>query len=213
MPNTDIQLVCLDLGGVILRLADGWDDTLRRAGVLNGNFDREVLRDPQVIETTHQFERGEIGNEAEYTEKISRLSGLTPEQVLAVIDAILVEPYAGVDAMFDALDKRAVQTACLSNTNMRHWRTVTTPGPLFLPLDRLHHRFASHLIGHRKPVAAAYQHVQDQTGVGPEAILFFDDLPENIDSATKQGWQAQRIDPHNDPVGQVMDHLRSHGVL
>jgi FMN phosphatase YigB (HAD superfamily) len=54
--------------------------------------------------------------------------------------------------------------------------------------------------------------VERATGHGPEEILFFDDLPENIDGARAAGWRAVLIDPDGDPAAQVMTALDKAGL-
>jgi len=107
-----------------------------------------------------------------------------------------------------------VRTACLSNTNERHWDTVNDAGSAHhVPLHTLDHLFASHLIGQRKPDGAIYEHVERAVGVPGGAILFFDDTEANVDAALRRGWHAVRIDPAEAPVQQMRRHLRHHRVL
>lgn len=207
-----IQLVCFDLGGVLLRLCNGWGGALGRAGLTLQIADRVFYERRAFQEVNHAFERGEI-EQANYADRVAGMTGLSPNDVLAVLDAWLVEPYPGIDAMLDQLEATSVRTACLSNTNQVHWGSFTSPGPLFLPLYRLDYRFASPFIGHRKPDAAIYRYVQAEAGLPPGAILFFDDTPENVRTATAIGWQAHLIDPLGDPIGQVTQYLRGHRVL
>jgi HAD superfamily hydrolase (TIGR01509 family) len=42
-----------------------------------------------------------------------------------------------------------------------------------------------------KPDAAIYRHHQATFGLVPEATLFFDDNPKNVDAAKAVGWQAE----------------------
>lgn len=207
-----IELVCFDLGGVLIRLCDGWEDARLRAGIRDCQPKTNFHQHPLFAQVNHQFERGEI-DQTEYTDQLAQLINLAPHQILAMLNAWLVEPYPGIDAMLDQLEATTVRTACLSNTNHTHWRAMTCPGPAFLPLHRLHNRFASPFIGHRKPETKIYQHVQNETGIPPQAILFFDDLPENVYTAQRQGWHAYEIDPTEDPMVQATKHLQRHGVL
>jgi len=212
MPPTPIELVCFDLGGVLLRIADSWDDAIQRVGLLDAIPNNRFHHQASFHDTHHRFERGEIDS-TDYTRRVAALAGLSPSHVLAILDAWLVEPYPGIDPLLDQLDLASVQTACLSNTNTIHWHAIMSPGATFLPLHRLGHRFASPFVGCRKPDATIYQHVQDQTAVEPESILFFDDTPDNVHAATARGWLGHRIDPSDDPVAQVTEHLRHHNVL
>ena len=84
----------------------------------------------------------------------------------------------------------------------------------WLPMDRLHHHFASHLMRDRKPDDAIYADVEHQVGLPPESILFFDDLPDNIEAARRRGWKTEWIDPApDDPIPQIRAALRRHGVI
>ena len=91
---------------------------------------------------------------------------------------------------------------------------MTNPAdPNYLSLERLTHRFASHLVGIRKPDAAIYEHVERSTGVAPSSILFFDDLEANVVAAQRRGWRAHQIRIDDDPVAQARAHLRAARVL
>src|SRR5439155_2426569 len=89
-----------------------------------------------------------------------------------------------------------VKTACLSNTNVNHWRIISDPSEsAYFPLHRLNWQFASHLVGARKPQTEIYEHVERATGARADRILFFDDLAENIEAAMSRGWIGCKIDP------------------
>ena len=76
------------------------------------------------------------------------------------------------------------------------------------------HAFASHLLRLRKPDDAIYAAVERETGVGGGAVVFFDDVAENVEAARRRGWHAYRIDPGpDDPLPQVRSRLRAHGVI
>jgi HAD superfamily hydrolase (TIGR01509 family) len=47
---------------------------------------------------------------------------------------------------------------------------------------------------------------------GPEHIVFFDDLPENVAAARAAGWQAFRVDHTGDTAAQMGGVLRGLGV-
>ena len=82
-------------------------------------------------------------------------------------------PFPGWHDLIDAVHAANIRTACLSNTNATHWRLMTTPGSAHhLPLDRLHFRIASHLVGAYKPEPAIYEALERESSVAPNRIVF-----------------------------------------
>lgn len=161
----------------------------------------------------HQFETGHI-REDEFLSELSRLSGLARDQVRAVFAAWLYEPYPGIELLIDRLTGHGCpHTACLSNTNTLHWSMMTRPGPARLPLEKLTYRFTSFEIGISKPDGGIYAHVEQATQVPPDQILFFDDLPLNVQAARDRRWIVYQIDYKNNPPQQIAYHLVQHGIL
>lgn len=213
MSRSRVQLVCFDLGEVLIRLVGGWADACAAVGVdwPHGELDEAVRG--QIRELVRRHETGVMDFER-FTDALSKHVELPVEQVQRAICAWLSEPYPGVPELLESLAAAPVRTACLSNTNARHWSQMTTPGsPNHLPLDRLDYRFASHLIGHYKPDAAIYAHVEEATGLPGGAIVFFDNAPENVAAARERGWRAHRIDPAGDTVAQMRTHLSAYDLL
>ena len=150
MKSHGIQLICFDLGGVMVRLASSWQDILQRAEIDASLFDEDLYRNAEFFEVYINYETGRA-SEDQFFARVAEITGLRLEAAAALYHAVLVEPYPGIDGLLDRLQGTAVQTACLSNTNATHWRVLTCPGPLQLPLHRLDHHFTSHMAGHRKP--------------------------------------------------------------
>jgi FMN phosphatase YigB (HAD superfamily) len=103
----------------------------------------------------------------------------------------------------------------LSNTNAHHWQVLVPTDAAtarYPAIGRLHHHFASHLIGALKPDPATYAAVEEATGVRGHDVLFFDDLPDNVEGARRFGWRAIRIDPDGDPARQVLAALEAAGI-
>lgn len=201
-----VDLICFDLGRVLIRICDDWPQACRLAGV---DWPADVApATPHFRQLILDFDLGQVG-ETEFCRRMADCASLTPQQVRAASMAILREPFAGAQAMLQELHAAGVRTACLSNTNELHWRQMTTPGsPWFLPLDQLTWRFASHLLHQRKPEAAIYRQVESISGFAPSRIAFFDDLPENVAAARSRGWQAQVITPDTEPMVQIRRHLK-----
>lgn len=208
----DRRLVCFDLGRVLIRICDNWQHGCRMAGVpVPGELD--AGRRAALHEAVCRNEVGEI-DVMGFAQLAAPVLGLAVEQVVAISNAYLLGPYAGVSELLDELLESGVETACLSNINDNHWRILNDPaGPHAEVMRRLRHPFGSHLLGVRKPSDACYACVERQTGIPGAQILFFDDLEENVAAARQRGWRGNRIDPAHDPVAQMRDHLRRYGLL
>ena len=192
------SLVVFDLGNVLLRVADSWEIACAKAGVAlaRGDFQRHH-------NLICAFETGTL-DEAAYVERAAEcFDGVTPAQFAAVFDAWLMDPFPGAADLVRSLKSRGLRTACLSNTNARHWRAILANPSPYAAVHLLDHHFASHEIGHAKPAPDAYRHVERATGIPPAQIVFFDDRPENVDAARALGWQAHLIDPRHDGAEQA----------
>ena len=130
---------------------------------------------------------------------------------VAGASTVRVGLFVGIDALIERLAGARVDTACLSNTNGRHWSTLHRV-PAYEAVRRLDHHFASHLIGIMKPDERIYRHVEDRTGCPACSILFFDDNEANIRAATERGWQTCMIDPEDEPAQRMTEHLESAGI-
>ena len=134
--------------------------------------------------------------------------------MLRLLDACVIEAFKGTADLLGELATKPFKTACLSNTNARHWELIADPKhPAYMDLDLLDYPLGSHLIGHAKPNEAAYAHVERVAGVDPERVLFFDDIPENIGAASTRGWQAVLVERLPDPIPGIREVLAEYGVL
>ena len=204
------QLVVFDLGRVLIRLADSREQAADQAGVVLPVLDAGQWQQWEGLRDQHELGQHTFDTFAVELGAITRLS---VDQHRALYEAWLQGPMPGVDALLDELCPR-VATACLSNTNDLHWALMhDDASPHRLPLERLTHRFASHLLKLMKPDEAIYAHVEQAVGLPGEAILFFDDHPPNIDAAQARGWQAHRIEPDRPAVAQMRQHLETAGLL
>lgn len=80
--------------------------------------------------------------------------------------------------------------ASLSNTNVIHWQNMCDR----FDIDQyFHYNFPSHETGRIKPEINTFFYVIDQLSVPPDQIFFFDDNPDNVDSARQAGMNAFRV--------------------
>jgi putative hydrolase of the HAD superfamily len=205
-----VELVCFDLGRVLIRIADNWKHACEMAGipVPTGEVDKNAIMDAVIRHETGRLD------DASFYREAGPILGLTTEHTQAMSAAYLIEPYPGVAELLTELKSAGVKTACLSNTNAGHWAMMCDADHhCGLPFDQLDWRFASQEIGARKPDQAIYEHVEKVTGYAGGSIAFFDDLPINIDAAVSRGWQGFVIAHDGDPISQARRHLIAIGVL
>jgi glucose-1-phosphatase len=220
MSGERIDIVCFDLGGVLVRICRSFEEACTRAGV-------PVRGDPATIAArTGDIDRlhtvGGLTERGWAAECARALGGLyAPDEFLAVYHAWLLGEYPGVERVVAAIHRAGVATACLSNTTEGHWERLLHKdavrrggnAPEFPTVFRLENHYASHVLGLRKPDEAIYRAFEKATSRRGRAILFFDDLPENVAAARRLGWRAELIDPLGETARELTDRLREHGVL
>lgn len=213
--DVPIRLICFDLGGVIVRICRTWEEACAAAGLAVRHDDTFHAPDRLHQRRTlhHRHECGHVAS-ADYWALMSRAIGgvYAPDEVELIHQSWILGEYRGIADLVERLASRShIETACLSNTNQAHWRLLTG-GPYHRAVSYLRHRIASHEINLAKPDEAAYRHVERLTARRAGEILFFDDMPENINAARAIGWRAELIDHTGDTAAQIDAHLRAHNV-
>jgi len=214
----NIDLVVFDLGRVLVRIADDWQHAASLAGIslpVEPDCPRFTAGMREAVDLN---ERGAIDAD-QFDQRLAGLiDGRTPDRIGPIIDVWLRGCYEGAGELIAELHDRGIETACLSNTNARHWRAMFDPaetnGEDFTPLHNLRHKVGSHLVQSRKPEPAIYEHLETVTGRSPERILFFDDLPDNIEAARERRWRAEHVPRDLDnTIPHIRAGLKKHHVL
>jgi len=216
-----ISWVVFDLGGVIIRIHHSWQNAAAAAGVLvSNNPAHDLTRIPMLDPTQHraddfrklvsEHQRGILSHE-DFCKGVSDLTQdvVSARDVARIHESVIVGAYEGAEQLLQDLQMRGVSTACLSNTNGKHWEIMRAI-PAFTAIQ---HRHASHLFQLEKPNQAIFRAFESATQARPVDILYFDDLAENIAAATQAGWRAELIDPNFETVPQIRHALETHGVL
>ena len=204
-----IKLVCFDLGGVIIRLCQTWQERCSAAGLELRKPELWDAVDPKREVLLMQYMTGQLSG-SDFANKLSEHIDqiYSPAEIARILDAWLVDEYAGLSQIVDQLHEIGMDTAALSNTTHEHWARMNE-FPTVLKLKNL---FPSHEIGLHKPDPAIYFHLEKSLGCSGGEILFFDDTQENVDAAIKIGWQAIRIDPNTEPATQISLALKQHDI-
>ena len=209
MDEQRVRLVCFDLGGVIIRICQTWEERVAAAGLEMRNAAHWDKIGPTRDTLMVRYMTGGITGRQFARQLSEALDGqYKPVEIMAIHDAWLIDEYEDVGTIVDRLHQVGLDTAALSNTTPEHWARMDE----FPAVGQLRHRFASHELGINKPEPAIYRHVEQQLGFTGKQILFFDDAEENIIAARNVGWRAEQVDPAGIPAQQIRDALARHGV-
>jgi putative hydrolase of the HAD superfamily len=215
-------IICFDLGGVLLRICRSWPEACRAAGLEVRNEPADRAAADKIRELSDEHGTGEITlNEWAAALSEAMQSAYSPDELKRIHRAWLLEEHRGAFDLIEELHRFDIATACLSNTTETHWaRLVHRDGsrplegpPEYPAIVRLKQHFASHLMRLAKPDPAIYRRFELLTGHQGKSVFFFDDTQDNVAAARAIGWQAEWIDVTRDPVTQMREYLRAHGVL
>jgi glucose-1-phosphatase len=216
MGKPDVRIVCFDLGGIIIRTCSGWEEACAAAGLAY----RPELDGPEFsLRLAHLEESWQVGafDAGEYARRAAgALDGLYSEQeILRLVDAWLLGEHPGMEEIVRSLGRvHGVLTACLSNTNDRHWEIMGRPrnAGRFPAFQALGLRLASHQLRRAKPEVEIYRELEDASGDTGAGIIFFDDREENVAAAQRLGWRAYKVDTAAGPALQVRRALAQEGL-
>ena len=185
------KLILFDLGGVVLnidfhRIWQHWSQT---SGVDLSNAEVSLGPAAGDNEAFHQFERGQI-SEAAFYESTARRTGMKMpfEAWRAGWNAIFIGEMPGTQTLLKELSGQA-RLMALSNINAPHHAyTEEHFSKLLGPFESIVY---SHEVNLRKPEKAIFDLIVRRSGVRPENILFFDDMPSNAEGAVQAGLCAE----------------------
>lgn len=217
MRASAIQLVCFDLGGIIVRHHRSWATACVAAGidVRAGSDSPDLVQRRRALTRLHGT--GQLACDEFFVEMSRAMNGLyTPAEVSTIHHAWLIDEYADVGPIIDDIHAAGVPTSILSNTNPSHWarQFPSATGPAEFPTaQKVKLPHASHVLGFIKPDAEIYRAFEDEVGYRGSSILFFDDLVENVEAARALGWRAELIDYKAQTSPQLRRALIAHGVV
>lgn len=199
----DYDALLLDFGNVVVeidfsRVTAHWAEAARMEhAVLAGRFRHD--------EPYRRHERAEIGI-GDYFAALRANLGLEldDDTLLEGWNAVFVKEIPEVVAALPRLARR-LPLHLFSNTNHAHHQFFARRYAQALAhFERL---FVSHELGARKPEPEAFVKVAQAIGVPPARVLFFDDLPENIEGARQAGMPGVLVSSPRDFVEAVRPWL------
>jgi putative hydrolase of the HAD superfamily len=136
-----------------------------------GEFDRGALEAPELVR------------------RISRRTGLTPEEVAAVVEAIPAElqPMQAMLALMERLRSLGHALYFLSNMPRPYATHLETTYPVY---DWFRDGVFSSRVGLIKPEPAIFELARDALALQPALTLFIDDAMPNVAAAREAGWQG-----------------------
>ncbi|MBS0455195.1 MAG: HAD family phosphatase [Proteobacteria bacterium] len=199
-----VKALLFDLGGVVFEF--DFADALAYWAPMSA-LPLEALRQAFSHDEDYQrHERAEI-TAAEYFDTLRRKLRLdaSDEQIESGWNAIF---RGEISRTLEAIEGARGVLPCyaFSNTNKSHHAAWRAAFPRVEPaFEKV---FTSSEIGLRKPEAAAFAHVCREIGLPAQAVLFFDDLEENVRAARACGLQAVQVRSPED----VLRALRGLGL-
>ncbi len=194
-----VECLIFDLGGVLVDL--DWERCVNQFVEIGvDNID-------DILSTTHQkgflldYELGTISTE-EFREKVRELSSKSPSdsEIDDALTALLVGfPKEKLDLLYEL--KKRYKVLMLSNTNKKSFEFIVEE---FISKDGKQIEdyfdkcYLSYEMGLSKPSEEIYQAILQDFNLTPEACMFFDDSPVNVEAAKKLGFHAEVIAPYSE---------------
>lgn len=198
MNHSEIENIIFDLGGVIINL--DIDQTFRKFSKI---FGKEITA--EVFAADHEqhafFRHYEVGkiDDDEFRANIRSLADNHIDD--QAIDEAWLAMLLDIPADRAKWIKEATENyncVVLSNTNHIHVKYFeeffNKETPFGYPADVFQKLYYSFEIGERKPDAASFEHVLNDTGFDPSKTVLFDDLKENLETAKKLGIQTVYVE-------------------
>ncbi len=189
MRDDKIKVLLFDIGGVVI------DFDFNRAFRMWKPISRlscEQMRQAFKYDLAYeQHERGEI-TAAAYFSHLSAALELEDDhaRIAEGWNAIFLGEISETRAMLQAARSK-LPCYAFTNTNASHHAVWSAMFPeVWSSFERV---FTSYEIGYRKPEPQVFEHVAHALGVQLDSILFFDDMPENVEAATKAGLRAVHV--------------------
>ena len=191
-----IKNIIFDLGGVIMNI--DFKKTEAAFAELGFTDFKQHMTQFHITPFFEEYETGKI-NDDEFVQGIQKIAGkpLTEQQIIQAWNALLLDfPLERIE-LLEKL-KKHYRIFLLSNTNALHYaafqQTLHALTGKFLE-DIFEKTYFSHTAHLRKPDAAIYQLVLDESKLNATETLFIDDTASNFSGAEEIGIQILHLKP------------------
>lgn len=191
----------------MVRIRHRWSEILTVMGKsLPAGFRADRLADHQLLSDY----QASVITEEEFISRLAEELHLSEVEAKQAHGLILMEDYPGAKELVDEIRAKVVDVYCLSNTNALHFSEFFSGR--FPVCESFTHLLSSHIVGFNKPDAQIYRALEELSGASGNEIIFFDDLPANVEGARNVGWLAERVDPDGEPIAFIRAELSRHGL-
>lgn len=193
-PAAAHPIVLFDLGNILVHLHNVdrfWPGLAPEPGMLPFS---ERWGQSQAV---RDLETGRITDLADFYQRARQEMGFTIDfaDFHAEYIQIIGDPFALTVPILETLYSR-FSLQLLSNTSVFHWQHCQKTLGLGHYFDQI---FVSYELGYMKPDPEAFRRTFSEIGQDPQTIYYFDDRPENVESAAKFGvnaflsWGGERL--------------------
>jgi len=189
VPPGHVQALLFDLGGVLINI--DFNRAFEHWQTFSGLSLDDIRSKFGFDEAYEQHERGEIGADAYFGHLVRQLE-LQPDHAAIALgwNAIFTGEIPETLALVRAA-RAHLPCYAFSNSNAVHQAAWSGLYPdVVQAFDRI---FVSSEIGLRKPEQRAFEHIAGTVGLPVNALLFFDDLADNVAGARAAGLQAVHV--------------------
>lgn len=198
-----INAVLFDIGNVLV----GWNPFAVYDALIGPDRRRAFF---DAVPMFQENERIDLGDD--FTEVVQSIAQRYPEwsteiEIWQTQWADMVSPSIDHSVrLLRALRTKGIPVYALSNFGDQTFDFAQNRYPFLREFD---HAYISGRLKMVKPYADIYAHVETHCGFAPNTLLFTDDLPANIETASSRGWQTHLF---TGPQGWA-NCLISHGLL
>lgn len=199
--SSNVKTVIFDLGRVLIDFSfEPFAQLMRERGAVFSS-----LQDLATQVNMYEHEKGNISTTEFVDNALSLLNIPTSREELITAWTNIFTPRHEMLVLAQSL--KTTHTVCiLSNTSELHWDYLKKNYPL---QNSAHQLFTSFELRAMKPDPTIYRAVEHHSKSKPEEILFFDDMPDNINGAQACGWNAAL----HTTFEETQQVLKKYGVL